>query len=245
MMQQECRQRRMWFRRGIQNGIPICLGYFAVALTLGVTARNAGIQAAQAALTSFLIHASAGEYIGFTLIGAGAGYMELAVMETVANSRYLLMSCALSQRLDRRTPVWQRMVMGFFVTDEIFGLSISVPEEKLNPFYVFGMAAIAVPGWAAGTCTGVILGNILPESVVSALSVALYGMFLVVIIPSAKADKIVAGLVAVSFAASYLVSRLSFLASVSSGVKIIALTVIISLAAAVLFPREEEKRDAA
>lgn len=237
------KQHKMWFRRGIRNGIPICLGYFAVSLTLGITARNAGLTPGQATLTSLLINASAGEFIGFTLMAANAGYLEVLVMEAVANARYLLMSCALSQRVHPSASLWQRALMGFYVTDEIFGVSIASPEEKIDPFYNYGMAAIASPGWGLGTCLGVILGNILPASVVSALSVGLYGMFVAVIIPPAKKNRLIAGLIAVSFVASYLMSVVPLFDGLSSGVQVILLTVLISLGAAILFPvREEEKR---
>ena len=109
-------------------------------------------------------------------------------MEFVANARYLLMSCALSQKLSPDTPLWQRLLIGYDVTDEIFGISISVPG-RLNPYYTFGAIAIAVPGWSVGTYLGVLMGNILPANVVSALSVGLYGMFIAIIIPPARKSK--------------------------------------------------------
>lgn len=230
---------RQEFVRGIKNGIPIALGYLAVAFTLGIVAKNAGITAFQAGLTSFGLHASAGEYISFTLIAANAGIIEMVIMEAVANARYLLMSCALSQKIPTDTSVWKRMVMGYFVTDEIFGVSIVVPG-KLDPYYTFGMAAIASPGWVIGTVLGVVLGNFLPLSIVSALSVGLYGMFIAVIIPPARKNKIVAILVAISFIASFIFNEIDFFAGISSGVKIIILTVVISLSAALLFPVKEE-----
>lgn len=232
-----------WFRKGIKDGIPISLGYLAVAFTLGIVAKNAGVTGIQAALTSFCLHASAGEYIAFTLIAGQATILEMVVMEAVANARYLLMSCALSQKIAQDTPIWKRLIMGYFVTDEIFGVSISVPG-KLNPFYCFGMAAIASPGWVLGTYLGVILGNILPLRVVSALSVGLYGMFAAVFVPPAKKNKVIAGVVIISFVLSYLFNRIDIFEGISSGIKIIILTVVISLAAAIMFPVSEETEKA-
>ena len=179
---------RKEFVRGIKNGIPIAMGYLAVAFTLGIAAKKAGITAFQAGLTSFGLHASAGEYICFTLIAAHAGLIEMVVMEAVANARYLLMSCALSQKIPADTPIWKRLIMGYFITDEIFGVSI-LTDGKLDPYYNFGMAAVASPAWVFGTVFGVVLGNFLPISVVSALSVGLYGMFIAVIIPPARKNK--------------------------------------------------------
>lgn len=233
---------RQYFIKGAKDGIPIFLGYFAVALTLGITAKNAGITPFQAMLTSLTNNTSAGEFIGFTLIAEGGSYLEMIVMEFVANARYLLMSCALSQKMDTKTPVWQRLLMGHGVTDEIFGLSISVPG-KLDPFYTYGAIAVAVPGWTGGTFFGVILGNVLPVSVVSALSVGLFGMFIAAFIPPAKKDRVVAGTVAAAFALSFLVNRWSVFSGMSSGMKTILLTVVISAAAALLFPRKEEEAD--
>ena len=231
-----------FFKRGLRDGIPICLGYFAVAFTLGIAAKNAGMTALQATVTSFLVNASAGEFAGFTLIASGAGYVELAVMMLVANARYLLMSCALSQKLPKEISILHRMLIGFDLTDEIFGVSVSVPGQ-LNPFYVYGVIAAALPGWSLGTCLGVLMGNILPANIVSALSVGLYGMFIAIIIPPAKKDKVIAGVVAISMAVSYFAGKAHFLQRFSSGTLIIILTVLISGAAAVLFPIKEEANE--
>lgn len=227
------------FKKGMQHGIPISLGYLAVSFTLGIAAKNAGMTAFQATITSMLVNASAGQFAGFTLIAAQAGYLEMAVMILVANARYLLMSCSLSQKLSPDTKFYHRLLIGFDVTDEIFGVSMAYPG-KLNPFYTYGVIAVALPGWAAGTCFGVLCGNVLPSNVVSALSVGLYGMFLAIIIPPARKNKIIAGLVVISMLASFLFSRLPMLRSVSSGVQIIILTVVISGIAAILFPVQEE-----
>jgi predicted branched-subunit amino acid permease len=230
------------FFRGIRDGIPIGLGYFAVSFTLGIAAKNAGMTGLQAAVTSALINASAGEYIGFTLIAANASYVEVVIMEAVANARYLLMSCAMSQRISRETGLLHRMIMGFYITDEIFGVSIA-QKGDIRPSYSYGVISMAAPGWALGTFFGVLMGNVLPTRAVSALSVALYGMFAAVFIPPAKENKIVAGLIILSFAASFIFHQLSIFSGITSGVKIIILTIVISLAAALLFPVKEEKKE--
>ena len=234
---------RQWYARGLKAGVPIGLGYLAVAFTLGIAAKNAGLTAFQATLTSFLINASAGEYVGFTLIGAGASYLEVAIMELVANARYLLMSFSLSQKLSPKTGIGHRMLIGWYVTDEVFGVSISAPGY-LNPFYTYGAISLACPGWAIGTCLGVIVGNILPASLVSALSVGLYGMFIAIFVPPSKTSKVIGGLVLVSMALSFAFNRIPVFDGVSSGVKTIILTVAISAAAALLFPIREVKKDA-
>lgn len=230
------------FCKGLKGGIPIALGYFAVSFTLGIQAKNVGITAFQAAVTSFGLHASAGEYIAFTLIGVNANILVMVLMEMIANARYLLMSCSLSQKIPADTPMWKRLLMGYFITDEIFGASISV-SGKLDPYYMFGLIAVASPGWVVGTALGVIMGNALPLRAVSALSVGLYGMFIACIIPESRKNKIVAGVIIVSFVLSYIFSTLSVFKGISSGIKIMILTVIIATVAAILFPVKEENHE--
>ncbi|MBP5773198.1 MAG: AzlC family ABC transporter permease [Eubacterium sp.] len=224
--------------KGLETGIPIGLGYFAVAFALGIQAKTAKISVIKSALMSFGLHASAGEYIFITLFGAGTTILVMALMEMVANARYLLMSCSLSQKIPEDTPIWKRLIMGYFITDEIFGAAIAV-KGKLNPYYIFGMATVASPGWVVGTALGVALGNVLPESVISALSVGLFGMFIAIIIPEGKKNKVVAVVIIVSFVASYLLSVIPVVKGIDSGVKIIILTVVIAGIFSVLKPVKE------
>ncbi len=234
---------RQYFLRGIKDGIPIGLGYFAVAFSLGISAKLAGLNAFQGLLASLLNNASAGEYAGFALIGADAAYLEVALVIFIANARYLLMSCALSQKFSPSTPFYHRLLIGFDVTDELFGLAIA-QEGFLVPVYMYGAFLATIPMWAAGTALGIVAGNILPARIVSALSVAIYGMFLAVILPPARKDRVVAALVLVSFAASFAFSVLPLLRTLSSGMQTIILTTVISAVAALLFPvRESEEAE--
>lgn len=223
----------------MKAGIPIAMGYFAVAIALGIAAVRAGVGAFAAAFASLLNNASAGEYIAFTLIAAGASYMELITMEAVANARYLLMSAALSQKLKAGTSTLKRLLLGFTVTDEIFGVSM-MQEGYLNPYFTYGAFVVATTGWTGGTLLGALMGDILPASVVTALSVGLYGMFISVFVPEAKKNRIVALLVLVSFVLSAAFEYLPYISTLSSGVRVIILTVVISLGAALLFPIKEE-----
>lgn len=228
--------------RGFRDGIPIGLGYLAVSFSLGVAARSAGLTAFQGFLASLLNNASAGEYAGFTVIAANAGYFEMFFITLIANARYLLMSCALSQKFSPDTPLIHRLLVGYDVTDEIFGITIARPGV-LDPFYTYGAILIAAPCWAFGTALGVIAGNLLPLRAVSALSVALFGMFLAVIIPPAKHNRVIAGFVPVSFAASFAASHLPLLSRLSGGTRTIILTVAISGIAAALFPVKDEEAE--
>lgn len=231
---------RIIFKKGIRDGIPIGLGYLAVSFSLGITARNIGLTPFQGFLVSLLNNASAGEYAGFTVIAADAAYIEIVIITLITNLRYLLMSCALSQKFSPNTPMIHRFLIGYDVTDELFGITIAQPGY-LKPSYTYGAMLLAIPGWSLGTAIGVMAGNVLPERIVGALSVALFGMFIAIIIPPARKDKVIAVLVIISFIASFSFSRLPMLSSMSEGTRTIILTVVISALAAILFPVKQKE----
>lgn len=231
--------RRYWYLKGMRDGLPIAMGYFAVAFTMGITAKNIGMTPLQSALMSITMLASAGQFAAMTVIAAGAGCLEMAVTTVIVNLRYLLMSCALSQKVGPQTGMGHRMLLSYCITDEIFGVEASV-EGRLNPFYPYGMATVAAPGWTLGTFLGASLGAILPLRAANAMNVALYGMFLAVIIPPAKKDKVIASVVVVSMLASYLFSVTPVLCDISSGFRMIILTVVIAGIAAKIKPISSE-----
>ncbi len=228
--------RRKVFLKGMRDGIPIGLGYFAVAFTLGIYARNMGLTAVQATVSSLLTHASAGQYAGFSMIGRQAALTEVVIMTLVINARYLLMSTALSQKLGEKTTFLQRLALGYCVTDEEFGISMAY-GDTLDPVYTYGSFCVASPGWALGTLLGVLMGNVLPANVVSALSVGLYGMFIAIIMPPARKSRVLAGVIVLSMALSFLCAQ--WVTALSEGMRTILLTVLISAGAAILFPVKE------
>lgn len=225
---------------GFKAGFPIGMGYFAVSFSLGIIAKSAGVSPFQCFIISFLNHASAGEYAVFTCIRDNAAYVEIALMVLIANIRYVLMSCALSQRIHKDASMLQRFLFGFTITDEIFAVEIGRKGYQ-NIAYTMTAFMTAVVMWSTGTAVGCIAGSILSEGIVSALSVALYGMFLAIIIPPARKESIILKIIIVCFILSYLMSRLPVLCSIPSGTRIIVLTVIISSVCAYFFPVSEEK----
>ena len=194
----------------------------------------------EAVLMSATNLTSAGQFAALNIIANGSTYFEMAITQLIINLRYCLMSSALSQKLSSKIPYWHRFVMSFGITDEIFRVSICV-EDKLSPFYSYGLMTAAIPGWTFGTFLGIMSGSLLPEGVISALSVALYGMFIAVIIPPARKSKIIAGIVIISMISSLAFAKLPILKNITSGFRIIILTVIIAGVAAVLFPIEEKQ----
>ena len=169
--------------------------------------------------------------------------MEIALVTLIANIRYMLMSCALSQRMQTGQSFIHRLIIAFAVTDELFGIAIA-RKGALNPWYYYGAMAVAIPGWAFGTASGIIAGSALPERIVSALSVALFGMFLAIIIPPARASRMIFTVVLTSFVASFVAANVQPLAQLTGGTRTIILTVLIAAGAAWLSPVSDQKKEA-
>ena len=231
------------FVSGFRDGIPIALGYLAVSFGLGISCRAASLTPFQGFLLSLLNNASAGEYGGITIMAADEGFLVMAAMMLVINARYLLMSCALSQHLSPNTPLGFRLLIGFDMTDELFGIAIAQPGY-LNVWYFIGAMCAAIPGWSFGTLLGVLCGNLMPQWAASGFSVMLFGMFLAIIIPEGRKNRVVLGFIGVSFLLSYAAAKLPLVCQLSDGMRILLLTVVISAAAAILFPHKEETAQA-
>ena len=232
--------RRAVFIEGVHDGVPIALGYFVVAFTLGILAQTAGLTPWQGFVTSMVKIASAGEYAGFTVIAAQAPYLEIAVLTLVANARYFLMAAALTQRFSPETPLLHRLAVSFGVTDEIFGITVA-RGGTLDPYYNYGAMAISVPAWSAGTAIGIAAGDVLPPMALSALSVALYGMFTWIILPPTKKSRPIAAMVAASFVLSAAAAYAPGLSELSGGTRTIILTLLIAGIGAALCPIKEEQ----
>ncbi len=228
------------FGEGLRDGAPIGLGYLAVGFSVGIAARGAGLSAFQSFLASALCNASAGQHAGFMLIASGAGYLEIALMTLIVNARYLLMSCAMGARMAPSLSLGHRLGMAYDLSDELFAVAVARPGN-LNPWYTYGAVLAAAPCWACGTALGALAGQLMPVCLTSAFSVALYGMFLAVIIPAARGDAIIGGLIAVSFASSYVVSEMPVFTALSFGTRTILLTLALSAGAAFFFPRKDEE----
>ena len=230
---------RKEFGRGLKDGMPICLGYIPVAFTFGFIAVSGGLPVWAAFLISLTNLTSAGQFAGLGIIAAGGPYLELAAAQLIINLRYCLMSCALAQKLPPDTRLVHRFLIAYGVTDEIFGVGAAC-EGRLSPWYMYGAIGVAMPGWALGTLIGVVCGSVLPARMLSALGVALYGMFLAIILPPARKNRVLAGLVACSMLASLAASRAPLLSQLSGGGRIILLTLALGALAAWRFPLPDE-----
>ncbi len=228
------------YKKGMHDAIPIFLGYFAVSFAFGILAKTNGLTVFQATLLSLTNLTSAGQYAGLRDIVSGVSYVGVALTQLIINLRYCLMSSTLSQKVSTKLPFYHRAAMSFGVTDEIFALAAGVHGE-LSPFYSYGMMSLSIPGWTLGTLCGALLGSVLPERVLSALGVALYGMFIAIIVPPARKRPVVAGVVVVSMLLSALFNYTPYLKEIQSGFRMIILTVVIAAVAAVLFPVDEKE----
>ena len=202
-------------------------------------ALRSGLTVGQSVLISALNLTSAGQFASLSVISASGSYVELALSQLIINLRYCLMSASLSQKVDRNFPFFHRFLMAFGVTDEIFALSASV-NGPLSPFYTYGQMSVAIPGWTLGTLLGAVAGNVLPGRVLSALGVALYAMFCAIIIPPARKSRVLMIVILSSMAASVIFTFVPYLREISSGTRVIILTVALAALAAWLRPVEEE-----
>ena len=228
--------------QGFRDGIPIALGYFAVAFSLGIIAKQAGLTAMMGFVSSFFTRASAGEYGVYTLVAANAAYVEVVAMCLVVNLRYMLMSAALSQKIAPATSWLHRVLMACCVTDEVFGVSIA-HIGYTPPAFTYSAALVSTLFWAAGCTAGIVAGGMLPTAIVAALSVALYGMFLAIIMPPARNDRYVLYAIVASFVRSGACSVAPVVSHWSSGTRTSVLTVVISAVVAWWKPIKMEDAD--
>ena len=220
---------------GLRDGIPIAMGYFAVAFSLGIIAAKAGLAPAEGFFSSFFTRASAGEYGTYTLVAVQAAYAEVVAMCLVVNLRYMLMTAALSQKIAPGTSWLHRLLMACCVTDEVFGISVAHPGYT-PPAYTYAAALISSLFWASGCAVGIMAGSLLPQPMVTALSMSLYGMFLAIIIPPVHEDLNVLWALIASFVLSGLCAVAPVTGEWSSGMRTVALTIIISAVAAWIKP---------
>ena len=226
------------FLKGVKHGLPIGLGYLSVAFTFGMKAVSDGLTPLQALLISMTNVTSAGQFAGLPLMIAQASLIETALTQLIINLRYALMSLSLSQRMDKDMNTPRRMFFSFMNTDEIFAVASAQPG-KVNHIYLYGLMAMPYLGWSLGTLIGAVAGQLLPVFVRTALGIAIYGMFLAIILPPARKEHPVRVVVVAAVAMSLCFRYIPVLSQVSSGFVIIICAVAASTLGALLFPVKE------
>lgn len=227
-------------RRGIRDGLPIGLGYVPVAFTFGFIAVSGGLPIWVACLISLTNLTSAGQFAGTNLILARAGYMEVALTTFVINIRYMLMSLSLTQRVEEKTGILQRMIFGFGITDETFVVA-SLKPGILKTSYLFGLILLPIAGWNLGTFLGAGISSLLPLALQNAMGIALYGMFIALLVPAARDSVHILIIVLIAVFVNCILKYIPLFSVVSSGFRIILATVIGAGAGAVLFPKDSEE----
>ena len=224
------------FKEGIKDGLPICLGYFSVSMAFGLTVTESGLPIWAAVLMSLSNLTSAGQFAGANILIEHGSLIELAITTLIINLRYFLMSIAVSQKLDQAFNTPKRLIASFGITDEVFAVAVRRIKE-LSFIYMVGLIITPVLGWTLGTLTGAIASSLLPKSVASAIGIALYGMFIAIVIPPAKASKNVLFAVVLTIIISSIITYTNLL---SGGWAIIVIALLVSAISAYLFPLKEE-----
>ncbi len=227
------------FIEGMKASIPIALGYFAVSMAYGMAAIIQGLTVTESVIISLTNLTSAGQFAGTTLICAGASLIELIVTELIINARYFLMSISLAQKTGGKLPLWQRMLMAYGITDEIYAVAIS-SKGNLRFSWFMGLVIPPVVGWTMGTLGGALASSFLPADLVNALGLAMYGMFIAIFVPAARKEKSVAVCVLIAIALSCLFAFTPVLKNLSSGYVIVLVTIVAAAFCAWKFPREDE-----
>ena len=227
------------YRNGVSRGLPVGMGYFSVSFGFGAMAVSQGLSTMDATLISLTNLTSAGQFAGLTVIVAMATLWEMVLTQLIINSRYALMSLALSQRMGQRIGLLPRLVIAFFNTDEIFALAMARKEPLTIPF-MLGLGTLPIVGWTTGTLCGALAGSVLPASIQAALGVMLYGMFVAIVVPPAKQNKPVLICVVLAMAFSTLFTIAPLLRQTSAGIAIVICTVAAAALCAWMFPVSEE-----
>lgn len=231
------------FKKGIVDGLPICLGYLSVAFAFGIFALSSGLNSLEALLISMSNVTSAGQLAAVPIIVGGGTLFELAASQFIINLRYSLMSVSLSQKFDSSFRLPQKFLCAFVVTDEVFAVATSQKGE-INKNYMYGLILTPYLGWSAGTILGAIAGNLLPKIVITSLGIAIYAMFIAIVMPAAKENRHTLICVAVAIGLSCAFNFIPFLSKVPSGFVVIICAVLASALAALLFPISSEEEEA-
>ena len=228
------------FTEGLKDGVPIALGYLSVSFSIGIMAVSSGLDIFQGAFMSLTNVTSAGQFAGLAVIATGGTILELILTQLIINLRYALMSLSLSQKLSEKITLWQRLVIAFANTDEIFAVAMN-RSKSLTFSYMLGLQSLPVIGWTSGTALGAAAGQALPDAISSALNVALYGMFIAIVVPAAVKLRPVLIVAALAALFSCMIYYLPLFSGISTGTSIIICTILASAAGAVIFPVSQDK----
>ena len=227
----------MKYKTGLKDGIPIGLGYLSVSFTFGIMAIKCGLFPWQALMISMLTLTSAGQLSAISIMVSPGRYFEMFTSQLTINIRYAFMGIVLSQKTDSKFTRFWKWLLAFFITDEIFGVAST--KENITRSYLLGLSTLPYFGWALGTLLGTLIGSVVPTFIMNALCLAIYGMFIAIITPEAKANKKVLIAVIVATLISIIFFYVPLISSVPSGIAISISAILGALLCAILFPIKE------
>lgn len=230
---------KLTFRQGITDALPIFFGYFSVSIAFGILATSRGVPVWLATALSMTALTGTGQFVWLDLIAAGAAIIETALTMAVINARYFLMSISYSQKLPADLTLWQRLIVGFGNTDEVFAVAMT-REEPLNFKYLLGLILCSYCGWVSGTAVGGLASGIIPDSILSALGIALYAMFIALVVPPAKKSRKVLTVVLVAAGLNCLLRVIPALEFLGDGWRVIISGIAAAAVGAALFPVKED-----
>ena len=231
----EVSMKKKEFLQGIKDGFPICLGYFSVSMAFGLTAVLSGLPVWSAIIMSLTNLTSAGQFAGANILTENGTFIELIITTLIINIRYLLMSLSVSQKVQSNLTIMERLAISFGITDEVFAVSMQ-RKCALSSIYMAGLIITPVLGWTAGTTVGAVASQFMPPILTSSMGIALYGMFIAIIIPPARENKNISYTIILSVILSIVFEYLPLMSKISDGWAIIIITVFVSALAATLFP---------
>ncbi|MBQ8915478.1 MAG: AzlC family ABC transporter permease [Clostridia bacterium] len=233
---------KLKFRHGLRDGLPIALGYLSVSFGFGISAVAKGLSALSALIISMTNLTSAGQVAGLSVIAASGAIIEMIMTQLVINLRYSLMGLTLTQRLDDTFSTLHRMAVAFFITDEIYAVASS-KSDGVNTRYMYGLGLLPYIGWSMGTLLGALAGSLLPESISSALGIAIYGMFVAIIVPPAKRDRGILLAVVIAAAVSCCIRYIPLFSFITQGFAVIICAILAAALAALILPVKEEREN--
>ena len=227
------------WQNGLRDGLPLGIAYFVVSFGFGIIATKSHLSMFDSFLMSLTNLTSAGQFAGLGLIAAKISYAEMFLTQLILNIRYLIMSCSLSQKYDSDLPLIHRAITAFAITDEIFGV-VCCQKGKVSPFYTYGIMFMTIPSWCLGTVCGCFSGTLLSKSLIGALGVVVYALYFAIIVPPSKHDKVIRNVCIAAMILSTSFAYLPYISSLSSSIRIMIITVLLSSIAAIVKPVEED-----
>ncbi|MEH7546442.1 AzlC family ABC transporter permease [Neobacillus vireti] len=172
------------FKKGFQAGVSIGIGYFPIALTFGLLAKTSGLSIYETVLMSLIVFAGAAQYISLSLIAYGTGIFEIILTTFIVNIRHFLMSATLNEKVEKDR-LLKKLLYAFGITDETFSVA-ATREDSVSTGYMFGIISVSYSSWVVFSGVGHLIGASLPQTLQHSMGVALYAMFIGLLVPSMK-----------------------------------------------------------